>query len=127
MRVNVYGEELTDRVELVEKVVTELDSDGGDLDTFTFYGVRFWLKFPNQDWWIHRKVDGVEDDDSSAITIWAPSRDALVEIMTRGLDAIGVTDERMAEVRKGYENPPFTGHIEQPPIGEFDSGIGEPE
>lgn len=71
MRVNVYGEELTDRVELVTKTV---EDESGE---FKFYGVRFWLKFPNQPWWIHRKVDGVEDDDSSAITIWSDDRDKL--------------------------------------------------
>ena len=58
MRVNIYGEELTDRIERVTKEVTE-EATG---EVFTFYGVRFWLKFPNQDWWIHRKVDGEEDD-----------------------------------------------------------------
>lgn len=64
MRVNIYGEELTNRVELISKKV----------DGYTFYGLRFYLKFPNQPWWIHRKVDGEEDDDSTAITVWAQSK-----------------------------------------------------
>lgn len=77
MRVNIYGEELTDRIELVTKQV----------DDYTFYGVRFWLKFPNQEWWIHRKVDGQPDDDSTAITFWATSREELAGIFARGLVA----------------------------------------
>jgi hypothetical protein len=99
MRVNVYGEELTDRVELVEKSVDE----GGEV--YTFYGVRFWLKFPNQEWWIHRKVDGIEDDDSSAITIWATSKEKLAEMFTTALASLGsvVTEERIQQVRAGYQ------------------------
>jgi hypothetical protein len=77
MRVNVYGEELTDRIELISKEVDE----GGEV--YTFYGMRLWLRFPNQEWWIHRKVGGVMDDDSSAITIWAPTQEALQEIINK--------------------------------------------
>lgn len=78
MRVNVYGEELTDRIELVEK----------EAEGFTFWGLRFWLKFPNQDWWIHRKVNGEPDDDSSAITIWAPNLDRLRDLLSKGLEEV---------------------------------------
>lgn len=85
MRVNVYGEELTTRIELVTKQVEE----PGD-NAITFYGVRFWLKFPNQDWWIHRKVDGQPDDDSTAITFWATSRDGLAGIFATALVAAEV-------------------------------------
>ena len=83
MRVNVYGEELTDRIELITKKVEE---DNGE--TFEFYGLRFWLKFPNQPWWIHRKVDGEDDDDSSAITIWAAHKEDLRELLKMGLDQV---------------------------------------
>lgn len=77
MRVNVYGEELTERVELVTKTVeTEHPEDSKE-----FYGIRFWLKFPNQDWWVHRKYKGVVDDDSSALTIWASSKRELKLIL----------------------------------------------
>lgn len=58
IRVNVYAEELTDRVELVTKRV---DEDGINE---TFYGVRVYLGFP----FIHREGD----DDSSAVTFWVP-------------------------------------------------------
>ncbi len=79
MRVNVYAEEMTDRVEIVEKVI----------DGVTFTGVRFYLYLPatipssgpvDQDVtklppqyrrqatgpFIHREGD----DDSAAVTFW---------------------------------------------------------
>lgn len=64
MRVNVYAEEISDRVEIIEKTTP----DG------TFTGVRFWLYLPVTD------EDGYQrsgkfmhhpgDDDSAAITFW---------------------------------------------------------
>lgn len=56
MRVNIYAEELTDRIEIIEKFV----EDSGE----TFYGVRLYLGFPFE------HTPG--DDDSSAITFWVP-------------------------------------------------------
>ncbi len=63
MRVNVYAEEMTDRVELVRKKT----ADG------EFIGVRFYLELPV-------KTNGMEvrgpfhhhlgDDDSAAVTFW---------------------------------------------------------
>jgi len=91
MRVNVYGEELTSRVELITKRV----------DDYTFYGVRFWLKFPNQDWWIHRKVDGESDDDSSAITIWSASKEALKAILLQGLRALDTGGDSELVIEEG--------------------------
>lgn len=79
MRVNVYGEELTNRIEVIEKIVDE---------THTFYAVRFWLKFPNQDWWIHRKVDGQPDDDSSAITIWTEKKQDLISLLEGAIEKL---------------------------------------
>lgn len=61
MRVNVYGEELTDEVEVVSKEV-----DDPKFGKRTFYGVRMYLKSPPE---LHA---GPEDDDRSAITIWVP-------------------------------------------------------
>lgn len=84
MRVNVYGEELNDRVELIEKEVIE-EATG---DKFSFYGVRLWLKFPNQPWWVHRKVDGEEDDDSSAVTIWAETKEELADVFLNCIAAL---------------------------------------
>lgn len=68
MRVNVYAEEMTDRVEIVAK----------EIDGYKFTAVRFYLELPvrirlphggfteHRGPFIHR--DG--DDDSSAVTFW---------------------------------------------------------
>lgn len=64
MRVNVYAEEMTHRLEIVKKVI----------DGHAFTGLRFYLYLPVtlgngkqvQGAFIHR--DG--DDDSSAVTFW---------------------------------------------------------
>jgi hypothetical protein len=82
MRVNVYAEEMTDRVELVSK-----KNDDGE-----FTGLRFYLELPvtrgNGDPayteqvkgpFIHRKGD----DDSSAVTFWG-KRD-LRKLLVKGL------------------------------------------
>jgi hypothetical protein len=63
MRVNIYAEELTDRVELISK----------EIDGRTYTAVRFYLELP-------ATVDGKQyqapfmhrpgDDDSSAVTFW---------------------------------------------------------
>lgn len=63
MRVNVYAEEMTDRVEVISKVV----------DGVAFTGLRIYLELP-------ATVDGKQyqgpfmhrpgDDDSSAVTFW---------------------------------------------------------
>lgn len=78
MRVNVYGEELTERIEIVTK----------EVDGYIFYGLRFWLKFPNAEWWIHRKVDGEDDDDSSAVTFWSDSKEDLWDAMQVALEKL---------------------------------------
>lgn len=68
MRVNVYAEEMTQRVELVSKIV-----DGQE-----FIGIRFYLELP-----VTQHIDGrgfnlyrgpfyhsEGDDDSAAVTFW---------------------------------------------------------
>lgn len=59
MRINIYAEELTDRVE----VVTKAPPNHPDTE---FAGVRLYLKSPDE---LHADPD---DDDTSAITIWVP-------------------------------------------------------
>lgn len=85
MRVNVYAEEITDRVEIIEKVV----------DGTAFTGVRFYLELPVQHGqmlvrgpFIHR----AGDDDSAAVTFWGKRdlRDALAK-------AIALIDEHYAK------------------------------
>ena len=67
MRVNVYAEEITDRVELVKKTT----ADG------EFTGVRFYLELPvtipihNESMQIRGPfLHSKDDDDSSAVTFW---------------------------------------------------------
>jgi hypothetical protein len=83
MRVNVYAEEMTDRVEIVSKVI-----DGEE-----YTGVRFYLYLPAtapssaglvsgtniRGPFIHREGD----DDSSAVTFWGKRglRDVLAKAM----------------------------------------------
>ncbi len=65
MRVNIYAEELTSRVEII----------GKEIDGHTYTGIRFYLELPSTDPetgeqhrgpFIHRPGD----DDSSAVTFW---------------------------------------------------------
>lgn len=58
MRLNVYGEELTDEVTLEARQVVGHEKP--------FYGIRVYLESP--------EVLGVakDDDDRSAITLWVP-------------------------------------------------------
>ncbi len=60
MRINVYAEELTRETTFVSKTA----SVGGE--NRTFYGVRFFLKSPEE---LHNTP---LDDDRSAITLWIP-------------------------------------------------------
>lgn len=82
MRVNIYAEELTERVELISKT-----NDEG-----SFTGVRFYLELP-------ATVDGVQhkapfmhregDDDSSAVTFWG--KKDLHQLLRKALELL---DER---------------------------------
>lgn len=56
MRVNIYGEEITQKVEIVKKTV----------DQRLFLGVRFYLKSHPD---LHHSES---DNDESAVTFWAP-------------------------------------------------------
>jgi hypothetical protein len=63
MRVNVYAEEITDRIEIISKKI----------DGHTFTGLRIYLELPAtvgerqyQGPFLHRPGD----DDSSAVTFW---------------------------------------------------------
>jgi hypothetical protein len=68
MRVNVYAEEMTDKVQIIQKVT----ADG------TFTGLRFYLELPvtiPQDHGGHAIyqgpfMHGPNDDDSAAVTFW---------------------------------------------------------
>jgi hypothetical protein len=61
MRINVYAEELTDQVELLVKEGV-IGANGVPV---TFFGVRFYLKGPDD---LHHTE---HDDDRPAVTFWA--------------------------------------------------------
>lgn len=97
MRVNVYAEEITDRVEIIEKTT----ADG------TFTGVRFYLQLPvtqrnaygevvqERGPFMHR--DG--DDDSAAVTFWGKHdlRDTLFHALALLNDFYAARDARNAD------------------------------
>lgn len=80
MRVNVYAEEMTDRVEIIEKETP----DG------VFTGLRFYLALPatapdgtqHQGPFIHRPGD----DDSAAVTFWG--KQDLRDVLCKALDML---------------------------------------
>lgn len=75
MRVNVYAEEMTDRIEIISKTI----------DGHVFTGLRIYLELPT---FMYRPGD----DDSSAVTFWG-KRD-LREVLR---DALAKLDEHYAE------------------------------
>lgn len=80
MRINIYAEEITDRIEIVEKTINGK----------AFTGLRFYLELPATD------EDGVQhqgpfihrpgDDDSSAVTFWG-KRD-LLELLAKAITTL---------------------------------------
>lgn len=63
MRVNIYAEEMTDRVEIISK-----ETDGG-----IYTGLRFYLELPATVNGVQHKAPFMHrpgDDDSSAVTFW---------------------------------------------------------
>ena len=81
MRVNIYAEELTDRVEIVTK----------EIDGVTFTGLRIYLELPAtvtgkpyKGPFIHRPGD----DDSSAVTFWSTKPEELRDLFARALKVL---------------------------------------
>jgi len=73
MRVNVYQEEQTDRIEITDEIA----------QTGTkYFGVRFYLHSSNR---LHKDK---ADDDSSAITFWATDLHFLKLLFERALEEI---------------------------------------
>lgn len=88
MRINIYAEELTDRIE----VVTKAPPNHPDTE---FAGIRLYLASPDV---LHADPD---DDDSSAITIWVPwtragghRPEAVIDLL---LSAAGALSDRFGE------------------------------
>lgn len=96
MRVNIYSEEMTDRVEIVEK----------EINGQIFTGLRFYLELP-----VSTVVDGRPalvygpfihgegDDDSSAVTFWGKKN--LQEVLYKALTLLGnhYSDKKLKEER----------------------------
>jgi len=91
MRVNIYAEEMTDRVEIVEKVINGQ----------TFTGLRIYLELPvtqnkvglENGRSIKKEVQiqgpfihGEGDDDSSAVTFWGKAD--LRDVLYKALDLL---------------------------------------
>jgi hypothetical protein len=93
MRVNVYAEEMTDRIEIISK----------EIDGQKFTGLRIYLELPvtlPENWVPPTAPDGVQssrhvrgpfihrpgDDDSAAVTFWC-KRD-LREVLKKALAAL---------------------------------------
>ena len=81
MRVNVYAEEMTDRIEVISKTVN------GEV----FTGVRFYLELPVTTGGGEMHISGPfmhgpGDDDSSAVTFWG--KDKLRECLEHALSLL---------------------------------------
>jgi len=81
MRINVYEEELTDRVEIVSK----------EVEGVRFTGVRFYLELPAtvdakqyRGPFMHRPGD----DDSSAVTFWGKDPQAVRTLLHKALELL---------------------------------------
>ncbi len=73
MRINIYNEELTERVEFERKEA----KTGAE-----FYGLYFYLHSPEQ---LHNNPN---DDDSSAVIFWSDSREKLLALLSKATEQI---------------------------------------
>lgn len=88
MRVNVYAEEMTDRLQIISK----------EIDGQTFTGLRFYLELPVTV--AGKQVSGPfmhhpGDDDSSAITFWGKH-----DLRTVLTSALAMLDEHYGTPRE---------------------------
>lgn len=74
MKINVYNEELTERIESREKIAQNTGAK--------FYGLHFYLASPEQ---LHH---GTEDDDSSAVILWSDSHQKLLALLEKAIQVV---------------------------------------
>ena len=74
MRINIYSEEITDRIEIAIKEAANTKA--------WFYGLHFYLHSPEQ---LHHSK---ADNDQSAVILWKDSPEALLALLTRATDAV---------------------------------------
>jgi hypothetical protein len=82
MRVNIYDEEITDRMELVEK----------NVEGVNYFGLRFYLELPATVNGILRRgpfIKMLGEDDTAAVTFWSTDKARLVLLLKNGLAALG--------------------------------------
>ena len=120
MRVNIYAEEMTERIEIISK----------EIDGQVFTGLRLYLELPTT-------VDGKQyqgpfmhrpgDDDSAAITFWG-KRDlrGVIEIMKRKLDEHYAPGDkkRLDAALAGKDAVPLTSPSVAPADSESGSAVG---
>jgi hypothetical protein len=73
MRINVYNEELTERIEF-SKAQAKTGAP--------FYGLSFYLASPEA---LH---DNAGDDDTSAVIFWSDSREKLIALLSKAIERI---------------------------------------
>lgn len=106
MRVNVYAEEMTDRIQIISKVI----------DGTAFTGLRIYLELPVTI--CNKQVSGPflhrpGDDDSSAVTFWG--KNDLREVLRKALgelDAHYASHPAQEEAVMNYEGPDHGEHLE---------------
>lgn len=74
MRINVYNEELTDRVEFRPKTVEKTGNK--------FYGLHFFLASPDK---LHQNEN---DDDSSAVILWSESPEQTLSLLSKATEEV---------------------------------------
>ncbi len=74
MRINVYSEELTDRVELKPK---RAENTGA-----MFYGLHFFLRSPEE---LHHSG---KDDDTSAVILWCDNPEKLLSLLSKAAQEV---------------------------------------
>ena len=74
MRINIYNEELTERVELTEKRAANTG--------VSFYGLHFYLHSPEE---LHHDD---ADDDSSAVIFWGDTPEKLLSLLSNATQEV---------------------------------------
>jgi hypothetical protein len=95
MRVNVYAEETTDRMEVESR----------EVDGTTFTGLRFYLELPatvNGEQFKGPFIHRTGDDDSSAVTFW--SKGDLRTMLRQALKLLDDYYERLGISARGVRN-----------------------
>jgi len=102
MRVNVYAEEMTDRIEIIEK----------EIDGNKFEAIRFYLELPAtvkgkqyQGPFMHRPGD----DDSAAVTFW--SRGKLRKMLQKAIDVLD--EHHAAKAKARIRRNPIVGGMSE--------------